>query len=62
MIFLAVVTLILGVIITFILVLACQFFDIDMIKNLWLLTIPVVLSIALNILFIELYRRYKKRK
>ena len=62
MIFLAVITLLLGIIITFVLVLITQFFGIDILKNLWLLAIPVVLSIVLNILFLELYRKYKKKK
>ena len=62
LIFLAAITLILGVIITFVLVLITQFFGIDILKNLWLLAIPVVLSIVLNILFLELYRKYKKKK
>jgi hypothetical protein len=62
MIFLAVVTGILGVIITFILIFVCQYFDIDMLKNIWLLAIPVVLAVALNIWFIELYHKYKKKK
>jgi hypothetical protein len=61
MIFLAVVTGILGVIITFILIFVCQFFGIDMLNNIWLLAIPVVLAIALNIWFIELYHKYKKK-
>lgn len=61
MIFLAVVTGILGVIITFILIFVCQFFGIDMFNNIWLLAIPVVLAIALNIWFIELYHKYKKK-
>jgi hypothetical protein len=51
----------LGVVITFIMVYACQYFGIDIYKNLWVLLIPFVLSIALNITFIELYRKYKKK-
>ena len=62
MIFLAAITLLLGIIITFILVFVCQILGIDILKNLWLLAIPVVLSIVLNILFLELYRKYKRKK
>ena len=51
----------LGILIAFILVFACQYFDIDIYKNLWLLLIPLLLSIALNITFIELYRKYRRK-
>jgi len=51
----------LGMLIAFILVFACQYLGIDIYKNLWLLLIPLLLSIALNITFIELYRKYKKK-
>lgn len=60
-IYLAVGCLVLGVIFTFILVYICTYFGIDIIENLWLLAIPAVLSITLNILFIELYTKYKKK-
>jgi hypothetical protein len=51
----------LGVVITFIVIYACQRFAIDIYKNLWVLLIPLFLSIALNIAFIELYRKLKKK-
>ena len=51
----------LGILIAFILVFACQYFGIDIYKNLWLLLIPLLLSIALNITFIELYRKYRRK-
>jgi hypothetical protein len=51
----------LGVLLAFILVFACQYFGIDIYKNLWLLLVPLILSIALNILIIELYGKYKKK-
>jgi general stress protein CsbA len=31
-------------------------------ENLWVLAIPVVLSLILNISLLELYRKYRKRK
>jgi ABC-type multidrug transport system permease subunit len=52
----------LGVVFAFILVFACQYFGIDIYKNLWLLLIPLVLSISLNILILELYGKYKRKK
>jgi hypothetical protein len=51
----------LGTLLAFVLVFTCQYFGIDLYKNLWLLLIPLVLSIALNITFIELYRKFKKK-
>jgi hypothetical protein len=51
----------LGVILTFALVFVCQHFGINMYRSLWLLLIPVILSISLNICFLEVYRKYKKK-
>jgi len=39
----------------------CQYFRIDLAQNLWLISLPIVLTIALNIWFIELYDRIKKK-
>jgi membrane protein DedA with SNARE-associated domain len=52
----------LGVLFAFILVFALQYFRIDIYKHLWLLLIPLVLSIALNVLAIELYGKYRRKK
>ena len=53
---------ILGVVITFLVLFLCQYFGVDILhENLWVLAIPVTLSLLLNVLFIELYRRYKKK-
>ncbi len=52
----------LGILLSFILVFACQYLGIDIYKHLWLLLIPLVLSISLNILIIELYGKYKRKK
>jgi len=51
----------LGILITFILLSSCQYFGIDVTKNLWLITIPIIAAIALNIWFIEMYDRYKRK-
>ena len=61
LIYLAVGCAALGVVLTFILVFACQHFGVNIYRNLWLLLIPVTLSISLNICFIELYRKYKRK-
>lgn len=61
LIYLAVGSAALGTILAFIVVFVCQHFGIDIYSNLWVLLIPVTLSILLNICFIELYRKYKKK-
>jgi len=50
-----------GVIFTFILLLVSQYFGIVMLDHLWMLALPVTFSVLLNILFVELYYRHKKR-
>lgn len=60
-IFMAAVSALLGMILTFLVVFLCASLGIDMAENLWVIVIPVVLAIALNILFIELYNKYKKK-
>ncbi|MBI4303927.1 MAG: hypothetical protein HY665_06275 [Chloroflexi bacterium] len=60
-IYLAIGSGILGVVITFIVLFACQYFGIDINRNLWVLAIPVTLSVLLNICFIELYRSRRKK-
>ena len=52
----------LGVVITYLVLFLCQYFGIDILhKNLWVLAIPVTSSLLLNVFFIELYRKYKKK-
>lgn len=60
-IYLAVGCLALGMILTFIVLFVCQYFSIDISKNLWIIAIPAVLSILLNIVFIELYLKYRRK-
>jgi ABC-type multidrug transport system permease subunit len=52
----------LGIVFAFILVFICQYFGIDIYQHLWLLLMPLVLSISLNILILELYGKYKRKK
>jgi hypothetical protein len=52
----------LGMVFAFILVFACQYFGIDIYKHLWLLLLPLVLAISLNIFAIELYGKFKRKK
>ena len=51
----------LGTGITVLLILFCQYYEIDIMKNLWLLAVPVVVSLFVNVLFVEVYRRLRKR-
>jgi hypothetical protein len=60
-IYLAVGSGILGIIITFVVVLVCQYLGFDMLKHIWVVALPIVLSLFLNISFIELYGKNKKK-
>ena len=60
-VYLAVGSLALGIIITFVMLFLCQVLSVDINKNLWLIAIPIILAIALNIWFIELYDRYRRK-
>ena len=57
----AVSCIIVGVILTFILLGITAREGIDLNKNLWILAIPAVVSLALNIALLELYRKFKKK-
>jgi hypothetical protein len=50
----------LGVLMTYATLFICAYYQVDVAKNLWVITIPVLLAIALNIFFIELFSRRKK--
>jgi hypothetical protein len=60
-VFLAVFSVIFGIVLVFVVLLACQYLGIDISKNWWILAIPVTLAVTLNIVLIELYDKYKKR-
>ena len=52
-----------GVVITFIVLGVSRRLGIDVIgESLWVLAIPAVLSVTLNILLLELYRKFRKKK
>ena len=48
-IYLAVGSGILGITITFVVVLVCKYFGIDMLRHLWVVAIPVVLSLIISL-------------
>jgi hypothetical protein len=60
-IFLAAGCVSLGIIITFIVLGLCQYLGIDIDENWWVVAIPVVLSLIINITLIEIYRKYRRR-
>ncbi len=62
LIFLGTACVVVGAIFTFVLVMVCSYFNIDMFKNVWLLGIPAILSVALNICLLELYRKRKRKR
>jgi len=51
-----------GLVIIFIGLAICQRLGINIDENLWVVAIPVVLSLFLNVSLLELYRKYRKRK
>jgi len=51
-----------GVVLVFVVIGVCQRLGINIDKNLWVVAIPAVLSITLNILLLELYRKYRRKK
>ncbi|MCX6006212.1 MAG: hypothetical protein NTZ34_03005 [Chloroflexi bacterium] len=59
-IYLAVACGMFGIIFTYAMLLICLYFRIDILGNLWLITIPIILAVTLNIFLIEVYSRRKK--
>ena len=51
----------LGILMTFVLLGVCNYYGIDLTKNLWLITLPIVIAIVLNILSLELYDKFRKK-
>ena len=61
-IFLAVSCVAVGVVLIIITLGVSVRLGIDINKNFWVVAIPVVLSLILNIALLELYHKYRKRK
>lgn len=57
-IYLAVATAAFGSVLTVVVVLGAAYFGLDLYRNLWLLAIPLVFSLVLNICLIELYFKF----
>ncbi len=61
LIYLAAGSILVGIVLTVVLLIICSNLGIDVTQNVWLLTIPAVLSLLLNIAGIELYERFRKK-
>ena len=61
-IFLATGCVAVGVVIIFIVLGVCQRLGINIDENLWVVAIPAVLSLILNVVLLEIYRKFRKRK
>jgi hypothetical protein len=51
----------LGIIITFLVLGFCQYIGYDIDQHWWVVAVPVVLSVTLNVFFIEIYRKLRKK-
>jgi len=51
-----------GVVLTFVVLGVCARLGISIQENLWVLAIPTLSSLILNITLLEVYRKYRKRK
>ena len=51
-----------GVVITFAVLAVCARLGVNIDENLWVLAIPAVLSVVLNIGLLEIYRKYRRKK
>jgi hypothetical protein len=51
-----------GVVITFIVLGVCQRLGVNIDENLWVVAIPAVLTLILNVTLLEVYRKFRKRK
>ena len=61
-IFLAGGCVVVGVVLTFVVLGVCQRLGINIEKNVWVVAIPAVFSLILNVSLLELYRKVRGRK
>lgn len=50
-----------GVVVTFAVMFACDYLGVNITENLWIIAIPIVTALVLNIVLIELYSRFKRK-
>ena len=60
-IYLAISSAALGSLITFLMILLVRHFQVDFWENLWLLAVPLVLSVTLNVILIEIYLKHRRK-
>ncbi len=60
-IYLAAGCVVVGALMTYVLLLCSQYFGIDLTANVWLLAMPLLLALILNVLLIELYKKLGRR-
>ena len=60
-VFFGVISGLVGVIISFVVVFICYSMGIDILQNLWVIAIPVILAVVLNLILVEIYFRRKKK-
>ncbi len=53
---------VIGLVVTYIVLYAIRRFNIDITQNWWIVAIPVVVAVLLNVCLIELYRKFWKRQ
>ena len=51
-----------GVVMTFIVLGVCQRLGSDIAENIWVVAIPAVFSIILNVSLLEMYRKYRRNR
>ena len=51
-----------GLIITYLVLYAINHFGIDISKNWWIVAVPVILAIVLNVCLIEIYHKFWRRQ
>jgi hypothetical protein len=61
-VYLAVGSGLLGTGLTFVLLVVCQRLDVDVTRHLWLLGMPLLAALIVNVTLIELYRRRRHRR
>jgi len=60
-IFLAVGCSVVGLVLTFIVLGVCVRLGISIEKNIWVVAVPAVFSIILNVSLLEIYRKYRRK-
>ncbi len=51
-----------GVVMTYVVLEVCQILGVSIERNVWVVGIPAVFSLILNVTLLELYRKFKRKK